>query len=186
GDYLDDASPHPPADLLVANAFLDLVDVPSVLPRLFRRLAPEGLYWFPINYDGETILQPEHPDDRAFLEVYDSTIDDRIRYGRAAGDSATGRHLFGHLASAGATILASGASDWVVHGQGGRYEADEEFFLHCIFDIIEDALQRRKEIEQQKLVRWMDLRRGQIARGELVYIAHQLDFVGRRRAPIAR
>ncbi len=60
GDFLCQAPILPPADLLVANAFLDLVEVPVMLPRLFDLLAPDGLYWFSINFDGETILLPEH------------------------------------------------------------------------------------------------------------------------------
>src|SRR5215472_10492438 len=51
--YLE-AGPGDLADVLIANAVLDLVDVPAVLPELLRQLTPGGVYWFTINYDGES------------------------------------------------------------------------------------------------------------------------------------
>src|SRR5260370_16704897 len=49
------------ADVLIPNAPLDLGDVPPAPPRLFRFLLPGGVYWFTINYDGESIFSPGHP-----------------------------------------------------------------------------------------------------------------------------
>jgi hypothetical protein len=179
GDYLDDPDVTEGAALLIANAFLDLVDIPTVLPRLFRRAAPRGLFWFPINYDGDTIFQPAQPEDAVLMQAYNRTMDERVRYGRRAGDSATGRHLFGHLTAAGATILAAGSSDWVVHGRNGRYESDEEYFLDHILHTIDQALRNHPEVDPETLASWIARRREEVRRGELVYIAHQLDFVGR-------
>ncbi len=178
GEYLAEGR-GAPADLLIANAFLDLVDVPNVLPPLLRLLAPRSLFWFPINYDGETIFEPQHPDDALFMKIYHRSMDQRVRYGRPAGDSRTGRRLFRHLAESGATLLAAGGSDWVVHATAARYEADEEYFLHHILHTIDEELERHGEIDPRALARWVELRHGQARRGELVYIAHQLDFVGR-------
>jgi hypothetical protein len=178
GEYLASGG-GPPADLLVTNAFLDLVDVPNVLPPLLRLVVPGGLFWFPVNFDGETIFEPPHPDDALLMRIYHRSMDQRVRYGRPAGDSRTGRHLFRHLAGAGATVLAAGGSDWVVHATGGRYEADEEYFLHHIVHTIDQELERHSEIDPRTLARWVELRHGQARRGELVYIAHQLDFAGR-------
>jgi hypothetical protein len=184
GEYLGRGASEP-ADLLVANAFLDLVDVPSVLPAMLRLLAPGRLFWFPINYDGETIFEPHHPDDALFMKIYHRSMDQRVRYERRAGDSRTGRHLFKNLVDAGATILGAGGSDWVVHATSGRYEADEEHFLHHIVHTIDEELERHREIDPRSLARWVELRHGQARRGELVYVAHQLDFVGRSAARTA-
>src|SRR5262249_37445544 len=82
------------ADVLIANAVLDLVDVPSVLPGLLRLLVPGGVYWFTINYDGETIFEPGHPLDDQVIRAYHRDMDERIRYGRPAGESRTGRLRF--------------------------------------------------------------------------------------------
>src|SRR5512146_459947 len=55
GSYLE-AADEAPSDVLIANAVLDLVDVPAVLPGLLRLLGPAGVYWFTVNYDGESIF----------------------------------------------------------------------------------------------------------------------------------
>jgi hypothetical protein len=179
GAFLRDTLDLPRADLLVANAFLDLVDVPAILPRLFGLLAQDGLCWFTINFDGETILEPEHPDDALFLRVYHRSMDARVRHGRPAGDSRSGRHLFLHLRKAGASLLAAGASDWVVHGQPLGYPDDEAQFLLHIVETITAELAQHPEIPAARLAEWAALRREQIKSGELVYLAHQLDFLGR-------
>ena len=175
--YLDVGETEP-ADVLIANAFLDLVDVPAVLPRLFRMLVPGGIYWFTINFDGETIFAPDHPDDDYVLRAYHADMDERVRYGRCAGESRTGRHLFHQLHDAGAPPIASGSSDWVVHaGPDKTYPAAEASFLGDILQTIQDALTGR--IEPAALAGWLETRRGQLATGDLLFIAHQLDFVGR-------
>ena len=179
GNLLDQPPGGARADVIIANAFLDLVDVPSVLPPLFDLVVPGGIYFFTINFDGETIFMPEHPHDEAFMRAYHRSMDERVRFGRPAGESKAGRRLFGHLQAAGANILAAGPSDWVVHAGPSGYEADEAFFLHTILDTVAEALAQRPEIEPGALAEWIALRRKQVERAELVYLAHQLDFLGR-------
>jgi len=180
GRYLA-AAPGAPADVLIANAVLDLVDVPAVLPGLLRLLVPGGVYWFTINYDGESIFAPGHPHDDQIMRAYHRDMDERFRYGRPAGESRTGRRLFHHLRAAGAPPLAAGSSDWVVSaGPEGNYPADEAYFLRSILSTIQNALRNRQDqVEPADLAGWLAERARQLAAGELVYIAHQLDFVGR-------
>jgi SAM-dependent methyltransferase len=169
------------ADVLIANAVLDLVEVPAVLPGLLRLLVPGGVYWFTINYDGDSVFAPSDRHDEQVMQAYHRDMDQRIRYGRPAGESRTGRRLFRHLRDAGAPALAAGSSDWVVYpAADGNYPADEAYFLRCILDTIRDALRSRQEwVDPVDLADWLAVRRQQLAAGELVYIAHQLDFVGR-------
>jgi SAM-dependent methyltransferase len=169
------------ADVLIANAVLDLVDVPAVLPGLLRLLVPGGVYWFTINYDGESIFAPGHPHDDQVMQAYHRDMDERVRYGRPAGDSRTGRRLFHQLRAAGAPALAAGSSDWVVSaGPDGNYPGDEAYFLRSILSTIQSALESRQEwVEPAVLATWLAERGRQLAAGELVYIAHQLDFAGR-------
>jgi SAM-dependent methyltransferase len=181
-DYLGSHRSADPMTLLIANAFLDLVEVPATLPVLFERLAPSGLYWFSINFDGETVFLPEHPADVRLIDVYHRSMDQRVRLGRPAGDSHAGRHLFQHLRAAGARILAAGSSDWVVHAIDGTYPAKEGEFIEHILHTIDAELKSRAEIDQELLQDWLRTRRDQLERGELVYVTHQLDFVGRRSA----
>jgi hypothetical protein len=180
GSYLE-AAHAAPADVLIASAVLDLVDVPAVLPGLLRWLVPGGVYWFTINYDGESIFEPGHPHDDQIMRAYHRDMDERVRYGRPAGESRTGRRLFHHLRAAGAPALAAGPSDWVVSaGPEGNYPGDEAYFLRSILDTIQQALGHRQDrVESADLAGWLAERRRQLAAGELVYIAHQLDFVGR-------
>jgi SAM-dependent methyltransferase len=180
GSYLE-AGHGALADILIANAVLDLVDVPAVLPGLLRLLVPGGVYWFTINYDGESIFAPAHPYDDQVMRAYHRDMDERIRYGRQAGQSRTGRDLFHHLRDAGAPALAAGSSDWVVHpAPDGNYPVDEAYFLGIILNTIRDALRNRQDwVEPAQLADWLAVRGRQLAAGELVYIAHQLDFAGR-------
>ena len=168
-------------DLLIANAFLDLVDIPSTLPDILTLLAPEGLFYFTITFDGATILQPEI--DAAFdarIEaLYHETMDNRIIRGKPSGDSRTGRHLFEHLRSMGAELLAAGSSDWIVFAGATGYPGDEEFFMHFIVHTIGSALENHRELDREKLAQWVQTRHRQIEERRLVYIAHQLDFLGR-------
>ena len=180
GSYLE-AAHGVPADVLIANAVLDLLDVPAVLPGLWRLLVPGGLYWFTINYDGESVFAPGHLHDDQIMQAYHRDMDERFRYGRRAGESRTGRHLFGYLRAAGAPALAAGSSDWVVSaGPDGNYPGDEAYFLRSILNTIQNALRNRQDrVQPAHLADWLAARGRQLAAGELVYIAHQLDFVGR-------
>jgi hypothetical protein len=180
GSYLE-AGPGARADVVIANAVLDLVDVPTVLPGLLRLLVQGGVYWFTINYDGESIFEPGHPHDDQIMQAYHRDMDERFRYGRPAGESRTGRRLFQHLRAAGAPALAAGSSDWVVSaGPDGSYPGDEAYFLRSILNTIQNALANRQDrVEPADLADWLTVRGRQLAAGELVYIAHQLDFVGR-------
>src|SRR5262250_1047475 len=180
GSHLE-AAHEAPADVVIANAVLDLVDVPAVLPGLLRLLLPGGIYWFTINYDGGSIFMPAHPHDEQIMQAYHRDMGERFRYGRPAGDSRTGRRLFHYLRAAGAPALAAGSSDWVVYpGPDGNYPGDEAYFLHSILNTIQNALRNRQDrVEPADLADWLAERGRQLAAGELVYITHQLDFAGR-------
>jgi len=180
GGYLEIAQGQL-SDVLIANAVLDLVDVPAVLPGLLRLLVPGGVYWFTINYDGESIFEPGHPLDDQIMRAYHRDMDERIRHGRPAGESRTGRLLFHHLRDAAAPALAAGSSDWVVYpNRDGSYPADEAYFLRSIIATILDALRNRPGwVDPADLADWLAVRCRQLAAGDLIYIAHQLDFVGR-------
>jgi SAM-dependent methyltransferase len=176
-------------DLLAANAVLDLVDLPQVLPLLLRLLRPGGLFYFSLNFDGATILEP--PIDPAYDELverlYHQTMDERVINDRPSGDSRSGRHMLTQLRKLGAHVLQAGASDWVVLAGPNGYPADEAYFLRCILETMHSALTARPDfapqLAQPRFTSWMENRRTQLARGELIYIAHQLDVVGLRPPP---
>lgn len=163
-------------DLLIAHAFLDLVDIPATLPKLFETLKPDGRFYFTINFDGETIFEPAQPNEAEIMAAYHRTMDERLIKGNLSGDSRAGRHLFTHLRKAGGRILEAGASDWVVYGDEKGYPVDEAYFLHFIVDTVRGALDG--EINSRQIENWASARHAQIEGGSLVYIAHQLDFFG--------
>lgn len=174
-------SKPPPADLLIAHAFLDLLPMPGALRELFSLLKPGGLAWLTINFDGVTTFEPTlEPDLDAHIErLYHDTMDRRP----SGGDSRSGRHLFSHIQNAGGRILAAGASDWVVYAQDGKYPDDEAYFLQCILHFFESSLGGHHQLGPAALSNWLAGRRAQLERGELVYLAHQVDFLARVGAP---
>ncbi len=173
-----------PADLLIANAFLDLLPMPKSLPRLLA--LTKDLAWLTLNFDGLTSLEPtiDAALDEKIERLYHETMDTRP----SGGDSRSGRHLFGYLREAGAEILAAGASDWAVYARNGQFTAEESYFLGYILHFFEESLAGHPELEPEKLAGWLQRRHGQVERGELVYIAHQMDFLARKgaqgRAPV--
>ena len=164
-----------PADLLIAHAFLDLLPMPESMPRLLA--LTEHLAWLTINFDGVTSLEPtiDPALDERIERLYHATMDSRA----TGGDSRAGRHLFSHLQKAGADVLAAGASDWVVHSVSGKYLEDEAYFLNFILHFFEESLTGHAELDAAAFANWIQKRRAQIERGELVYIAHQMDFLAR-------
>lgn len=169
-------------DLLVAHAFLDLLPMPESLLSLFRLLKPEGLAWLTVNFDGVTSLEPVlDPALDALIErLYHQSMDSRP----SGGDSHSGRHLFGHIEQTGAEIVSAGASDWVVYPLKGQYPAEEAYFLRFILHFFETSLGGHPQLDAGQFANWLARRREQIEQAKLVYIAHQMDFLARKKQPV--
>lgn len=165
-----------PADLLIAHAVLDLFPMPESMTKILS--LTKSLAWLTINFDGVTSLEPtiDSALDEKIEMLYHATMDTRA----TGGDSRAGRHLFDHIKNAGAEILAAGSSDWVVHAINGKYPADEKYFLHFIMHFFEESLKQNTGLGMEEFSAWVAKRREQIERGELVYIAHQMDFLAKR------
>ena len=181
-DFIEGSSGSERFDLLAGHAFLDLLDIPAALPRLLGLLEKGGWFYFPITFDGLTLLEPpvDPALDEAVLRAYHASMDERLSAGKPSGDSRAGRHLFRNLLDCGARIEAAGSSDWVVFAREGEYPADEAYFLYFILHFFEMSLNGRADLPAEDLKAWLAARREQVRRAELVYIAHQLDFCGRR------
>jgi hypothetical protein len=170
-DFIE-ANPRP-ADLLIAHAFLDLLPLPQSLPKLFT--LTKDLAWFTINFDGVSSLLPvvDSELDSTIEHLYHLSMDERT----TGGNSKTGRRLFTYLHAEGSQILASGASDWIIYSQDSLYPADEAYFLKFILGFFKTSLQGHPQLNQEKFTNWLQKRFDQIDTGELVYIAHQIDFL---------
>jgi hypothetical protein len=179
-DFLDREEGKSYWDLLIGHAFLDIIDLPTALHRLLSLLGPGGFFYFTLNFDGATILEPPvEPDLDTLIEtLYHRTMDTRRRQGRPAGSSVTGRRLLSSLAALEARLVAAGSSDWIVFPGPGGYNEDETYFLHEIINTIGRALHHQPELEPRRLENWLARRHRQIESKELIYIAHQLDVLG--------
>ena len=169
-DFASNPSERGRFDLVLAHAFLDIVELGPSLQALIGLARPGGLLYFPITFDGETIFEPAHASDDEVLEQYHETIGSG-----GSGGSKTGRRLFPALASHPVDVLEIGSSDWIVHATEGRYSAEEAFFLGHILKMIEGA------VGGEVATDWASARRRELEKGRLLYIAHQVDYLVRKR-----
>jgi SAM-dependent methyltransferase len=160
-------------DLVVAHALVDILELEASLEGLLATARPGGLLYLPITFDGETIFEPAHESDAEVLAAYHASM-------RPSGDGRVGRKLYHALIRAGAEPLELGSSDWVVTPRRGSYPEDEAFFLGFLVDTVEGAVAGR--VDETVLSAWAARRRSQIDAAELVFIAHQLDALARKRA----
>jgi SAM-dependent methyltransferase len=168
-------------DLLIAHAFLDLVDASRILPELISLTRPGGLLSLTMNFDGITILEPpvETAFDHEILALYHQSMDNRVLEGQSSGDSRTGRHLLTLLRELGVEILDAGSSDWVVFPGRGGYRLDEAYFLHFIINLIDTSLKDHPYLDPKRFAHWIGFRHSQIERCELIMITHQIDLLSR-------
>jgi len=155
------------ADLIVAQAFLDLVPIEASLDAFASALKPGGLVYAPITFDGETVFQPDHPADDAVVAAYHDAID--TESGR---DARAGRHLLDRCRARDGELLAVGASDWVVYPP---YAAAERDFLATILSFVAEAVAERVDGADD----WLRSRRSQLDAGRLSYVAHGYDVLYR-------
>ena len=166
-------------DAVVGQAVLDIIDAPQALQTLRPLLRPGGLWYLPIHFDGMTTFEPtlDASLDATIERLYHDSM---ARSGDEEGStdgSQCGRRLLTTLQDQGDTLVAAGASDWVVFGQNGEYPADEAYFLHHILQFVEKELSGHPDLAPDRFDNWVMKRRRQVANGELIYIAHQLDVL---------
>ncbi len=167
-------------DVLIGQALLDLVDVDEDLDAFLSFLKPGSVFYFPITYDGLTYFGPqlEAQQDERVVCIYNHSMDERARVLGRAGGSRTGRLVLERLRPRPLGMLDVGSSDWVVFSGSGGYAEDEIAFLSEILDFVEKELMRSGQMQEEAAADWVRKRREQLVTGELIYLSHQLDFVG--------
>jgi len=162
-------------DLLVGAALLDLLPR-AALSTLLSALGAGGLYYFPLVFDGATRFQPAHPADRAVERHYHAHMD-----AKPGGTSRAGGAALTELrALDGVSVLGVAGSDWIVRPVDGAYPGTEAAFLRYILETIEGAVgQVAPDRFQETLADWLAARRKHLEAGELVYLTHQIDLLGR-------
>jgi ubiquinone/menaquinone biosynthesis C-methylase UbiE len=176
---IDDLKRFHRYDLVMAHAVMDLVNIPETLNGFERLLRPGGLLYLTLNYDSVTCFLPQwEPEfEEMLVSHYHLSMDNRIIGGRSSGSSQSGRQLILHLLSAKLPLIAVGNSDWIVFPQRGGYTRGEAFFLETIVHTIERQLQKDSTVDQCKLAQWAKHRSTQIAAGELIFMARNLDIL---------
>lgn len=171
------------ADVIIAQALVDLLNVPEFLEASANALRPGGLLYLPITFDGENIFEPTVNVvlNSRVVDTYHRTMDERrTPNGLPTGGRRAGRALFGGIPQAGLEIAAAGSSDWVVYPRDGGYPDDVAYFLHHIINFVWEALNEHGIVFNVGLEEWVAERHRQIERGELIYIAQQLDVLARK------
>jgi SAM-dependent methyltransferase len=163
-------------DVLIAHSFLDLVDLEAGLPTLRSLLRTGGVCYFSLVFDGLTIFRPvlDEALDQQIIDCYHRSMDSDFQPDETGRHSVSGRILLETLVASRHRILCAGSSDWIV---APPYQGDEAYFLHHILHFIEDALSGCSDLKAEELEGWLRSRHGQVERGELIYIAHQLDLL---------
>ncbi len=94
---------------------------------------------------------------------------------RTPGDGFCPRCVSGRF-----DLLAAGSSDWLVYPSDGSYPAAEARFLRFILDTVDGVLADNPDIDSDAFADWSRTRHEQVESGELTYVAHQFDVLGRR------
>ena len=171
------------ADLIIAQALVDLLNVPAFLKAASNVLEPGDYLYLPITFDGTTIFGPpiDTSLDRQIIAAYHATMDARRTPDRLpTGGSRAGQALLRALPEAGLELVEEGPSDWEVVPQDGAYPQDVAYFLHHIINFVWESLREGAEIPVNSLQGWVAERHAQVERGELVYIARQIDVLARK------
>jgi SAM-dependent methyltransferase len=175
---------------LTANALLDLLPLARALGAMRALLAPGGLLYTTLNYDGSTVLRPEDQDpdfERALLEAYDASMESRRVDGEPTGGALSGRRLRAELERAGFRVFGEGPSNWDVHpaigpasgSAPGRQAPQEAVFIQALLGMIAGEGLRAAGIDAGKLEAWWQRRNADLRAGRLGLTAHNLDFFAR-------
>lgn len=166
-------------DLLISNAFFDLINLDQWGPSLFSLVQPGGLFYSTLLFDGvTTFLPPLDPKtDLLVEEMYHQSMQ-----GRGQSGSRAGRTLFAELLSLDLTVLEAGPSDWVIYAHLGSYTEGEQQLLEAILDFHQSVFEQNgSDPELQRVFpEWIYQRRAQLIKGELALLTHQWDLLAKK------
>jgi SAM-dependent methyltransferase len=168
---------------LTAHAFLDLLPLASALRVARALLAPGGLFYSTLNYDGSTKLLPEDRDpgfEGALLEAYERSMELRRVNGEPTGGAFSGRRLRAELERGGFQVIGAGRSDWEVRPAPGRQAPYAAVFLQALLGMIAGEGLRAAGIDEGKLEAWYERRSADLRAGRLGLMAHNLDLLAAR------
>ncbi|WP_304244241.1 class I SAM-dependent methyltransferase [Gracilinema caldarium] len=166
-------------DLLISNAFFDLINLDQWGPSLFSLVQPGGLFYSTLLFDGvTTFLPPLDPKtDLLVEEMYHQSMQ-----GRGQSGSRSGRTLLAKLLSSDLMVLEAGPSDWVIYAHQGSYTEGEQQLLEAILDFHQSVFEQNgSDPELQRVFpEWIYQRRSQLRKGELALLTHQWDLLAKK------
>jgi SAM-dependent methyltransferase len=172
---------HSQFEVMTSCSFFDLVDVYTVLPLVYEKLRRGGCVYFVCNFDGETHFEPvisSQLDERVIRLYHDSMRRRNLTLGIPDGDYCSGRQLAPVWQRCGGGVISLGSSDWVVRPSQGEYPEEERHLLQSIINFVAQALSGSSELAAEEIDLWVRERQRQLENGELIFVAHNLDFLG--------
>lgn len=181
-----DFEPRPAGrfDLITAHALMDIVPLEAALSRFAAWLAPGGLVYATLTYDGDTTLYPPYDDqnfEASLLAAYDASMERRRVQGESTGGAHAGRRLHAALSRKGFEVIAYGSSDWNITPFANRYRDRDGDVLRALVGCIRDEGERAPDIDPPSLASWYAERSAAIDTAALGIIVHQLDMLAMRR-----
>lgn len=173
-------------DLITTHALMDVVPLEATLSRFAGWLAPGGLLYATLTYDGETTLYPLYGDqsfEAALLAAYDASMERRRVQGESTGGAHAGRRLHAALSRMGFDVIAYGSSDWDITPLANRYRDRDADVLRALLAFIRDEGERAPAIDPASLAHWYAERSAAIDTAVLGIIVHQIDLLAARREP---
>lgn len=167
-------------DSVIAQSFVDLIDIPQTLRLLRSVIRKGGVSYFPLTFDGQTRFLPERSgsSSKEMIEYYHESMERDTENG-STGGAESGAQLLEGIPEIGA-FLAVGSSDWLVYPQEGiGYEGDEAYFLYHILRFVERELSSDPRLSTDTLSEWITDKREDVANERLIYQASQLDVLAR-------
>ncbi|GJQ09395.1 hypothetical protein GpartN1_g1186.t1 [Galdieria partita] len=161
-------------DVVIAAAFLDLYDCSSMIETLFNLLQNSGIFYFPINYDGEMSFSPkgsEQPMESQVTKAYHAVMDG-IESNEQSQHSQSGQCVL-RICKDRAIDMKHGDAWWNV----GCEDPKSKYFLMCILRFIKDSTKHL--VKGPVLDSYFFLREQQLNQNVLRYFAKNMDCCGK-------
>jgi len=117
-----------PYILVVAHAFVDLVDAPAFLDSLVPFVAEGSLVYLSLIFDGLTQWYPQLPEDDELMDLYHADMGHSVFNGTRSGPRSA-RLIWNHALKGGWKLLSAGPSDWIMIAPTSAHEQVVQLWL---------------------------------------------------------
>ncbi len=167
---------------ITAKSFVDEFPPRRLLRAFAGHLAPGGIIYTSLTYNGRTEFWPraaDHDYEQMMLAEYDRSMDERTFEGTpVAGSRGAGRFL-DEAERCGFEIVRFGGADWCIQPEDGSYLEGDSTVLYGMVDFIASEAKRRPQCDPERTKAWRSNRRKQIETAKLRLLVHHLDAIVR-------